>query len=202
MNISEKLIQLRKSKSISQEELADNLEVSRQAISRWENGTSIPDANNILAISKLYNITADYLLNDDYTSDDDLPKVKETNTILSNNLTLIAIIAQAAFLNTAAQPWVGEGVDSSLVLAFKCIPLLLASVWMSSNHRYERDKIQRAKNTKIEMIYCIIQAAIAVIGYINHWTLLTTVLILTVTYFYIFVVNPKYMNRKLVHKKK
>jgi transcriptional regulator with XRE-family HTH domain len=54
MNITEKLIQLRKSKGISQEELAEKLDVSRQAISRWETGTALPDANNILALSKLW----------------------------------------------------------------------------------------------------------------------------------------------------
>ncbi len=56
MNITEKLIQLRKSKGISQEELAEKLDVSRQAISRWETGTALPDANNILALSKLWYI--------------------------------------------------------------------------------------------------------------------------------------------------
>lgn len=54
MKITEKLIQLRKSKGISQEELAEKLDVSRQAISRWETGTTLPDANNILALSKLW----------------------------------------------------------------------------------------------------------------------------------------------------
>ena len=54
MNITEKLIQLQKSKGISQEELAEKLDVSRQAISRWETGTALPDANNILALSKLW----------------------------------------------------------------------------------------------------------------------------------------------------
>ena len=54
MNITEMLIQLRKSKGISQEELAEKLDVSRQAISRWETGTALPDANNILALSKLW----------------------------------------------------------------------------------------------------------------------------------------------------
>ena len=49
MNITEKLIQLRKSKGISQEELAEKLDVSRQ-----ETGTTLPDANNILALSKLW----------------------------------------------------------------------------------------------------------------------------------------------------
>ena len=60
----------------SQEDLAERLNVSRQAISRWENGTALPDAQNILQISKLFNVTTDYLLNDDYESDNDIPLVQ------------------------------------------------------------------------------------------------------------------------------
>ena len=66
MKLSDKLIELRKSKGWSQEEFAERVDVSRQAISRWENGTALPDAQNILRISKLFHVTADYLLNDDY----------------------------------------------------------------------------------------------------------------------------------------
>ncbi len=66
MKISDKLIELRKGKGWSQEEFAEKLDVSRQAISRWENGTALPDAHNIVRISKLFNVTADYLLNDEY----------------------------------------------------------------------------------------------------------------------------------------
>lgn len=77
MKLSEKILGLRKSHGMSQEDLAEKLNVSRQAVSRWESGTAMPDANNILQISKLFGVTTDYLLNDDYQSDDDLPKVKE-----------------------------------------------------------------------------------------------------------------------------
>ncbi len=66
MKLSDKLIVLRKGKGWSQEDFAEKLDVSRQAISRWENGTALPDAQNILRISKLFNVTSDYLLNDDY----------------------------------------------------------------------------------------------------------------------------------------
>jgi len=66
MKLSDKLIELRKSKGWSQEDFAEKLDVSRQAISRWENGSALPDAQNILRISKLFCVTADYLLNDDY----------------------------------------------------------------------------------------------------------------------------------------
>ena len=54
--------------------------VSRQAISRWESATAQPDAANILHLSKLFGVTTDYLLNDEYESDNDLPKVKEVKS--------------------------------------------------------------------------------------------------------------------------
>lgn len=74
MKLSDKILTLRKRGGMSQEELAEKLNVSRQAVSRWELGSAQPDANNILQISKLFGVTADYLLNDDYDSDNDLPK--------------------------------------------------------------------------------------------------------------------------------
>ena len=80
MKLSDKIVRLRKSNGMSQEELADKLGVSRQAISRWEMGTAMPDATNILQLSRLFQVTTDYLLNDEYQSDNDLPKVKEVKT--------------------------------------------------------------------------------------------------------------------------
>ena len=87
MNIAEKITKLRKAHGLSQEDFAEKLDVSRQAISRWENGTALPDAQNVLQISKLFNVTTDYLLNDDYESDSDIPAVqtatKETEDLFS-----------------------------------------------------------------------------------------------------------------------
>ena len=87
MNIAEKITKLRKAHGWSQEDFAEKLDVSRQALSRWENGTALPDAQNVLQISKLFNVTTDYLLNDDYESDSDIPAVqtatKETEDLFS-----------------------------------------------------------------------------------------------------------------------
>ena len=52
--LAEKLYVLRKQSGISQEELADKLGVSRQAVSKWERGEAMPDTENLIAISKLY----------------------------------------------------------------------------------------------------------------------------------------------------
>ena len=48
MKLAEKLVTLRKSSGLSQEELAERLNVSRQAVSRWEMGSAMPDAGNLL----------------------------------------------------------------------------------------------------------------------------------------------------------
>lgn len=76
MKLSDKLVGLRKSAGMSQEELAEKLNVSRQAVSRWEMGSAMPDAANILQLSKLFHVTTDYLLNEEYESDADLPQVR------------------------------------------------------------------------------------------------------------------------------
>lgn len=55
MKLSDKIIGLRKSNGMSQEDLAEKLDVSRQAISRWESGTAMPDANNIVSAVRYQN---------------------------------------------------------------------------------------------------------------------------------------------------
>lgn len=62
MKIEDKLLKLRKEKGLSQEEVADILNVSRQTISKWETGQSTPDFDKILPICELYEISSDELL--------------------------------------------------------------------------------------------------------------------------------------------
>ena len=97
MKLPDKIIKYRKANGWSQEDFAEKLNVSRQAISRWENGTALPDAQNILQISKLFHVTTDYLLNDDYESDSDIPAVqtatKETEDLFSKKKRLHLIAA-------------------------------------------------------------------------------------------------------------
>ena len=64
LKLSEKLQLLRNNNRLSQEELAEKLGISRQAISKWESGKSIPDLNKLVSISELYNVTIDSLVKD------------------------------------------------------------------------------------------------------------------------------------------
>ena len=70
MTFGEKLYRLRKEKGWTQERLAEQIGVSRQALSKWESGSAVPDAVNILRLSKLFAVSADYLLDDAFESSD------------------------------------------------------------------------------------------------------------------------------------
>ena len=61
MVLAEKIVFLRKRKGWSQEELADKLDISRQSVSKWELGASIPDLDKIIKLSELFDVTTDYL---------------------------------------------------------------------------------------------------------------------------------------------
>lgn len=62
MNLAEKIMTLRKKRGWSQEELAMQLNISRQSVSKWESGASIPDLDKILKLSEIFDVTTDYLL--------------------------------------------------------------------------------------------------------------------------------------------
>ena len=65
--LSEKIYQLRKNSGLSQEQLAEQLNVSRQAISKWEQGTAVPESEKLITISNYFCVTVDYLLKEDTT---------------------------------------------------------------------------------------------------------------------------------------
>lgn len=65
MILAEKIMKLRKQNGLSQEELAVQLNVSRQSVSKWESGTSVPDLNKIIKLSEIFGVSTDYLLKDE-----------------------------------------------------------------------------------------------------------------------------------------
>lgn len=203
MTFGKKLSRLRKRDGYTQEELADMLCVSRQTISRWEMDTAVPDTVNLLNISKLFSVSADYLLDESCEDEDNPVKEKESNKILQTNLTLIAIIAQTICLNGAMRPFQAVQTPYMKKVEFfsKIIPLIASSVWMTFNLRYEKNAAQYRKNVKTELRYCLLQAGVFLFGYYSKLYLIGTLLLISVSLIYIFYINPVYMNRQLVRKK-
>lgn len=62
MTFGEKLVLLRKARGMTQEQLAAELSVSRQAVSKWELGETTPETENVIQLSRLFGVTTDYLL--------------------------------------------------------------------------------------------------------------------------------------------
>ena len=90
MDLGKKIIEMRKNKNLSQEQLAETLNVSRQTISNWENGRFYPDIDALVKISKYFNISLDDLL----ASDSNVLKHLKVSTdiVRSNKNILYAII--------------------------------------------------------------------------------------------------------------
>lgn len=65
MTLGQKLRKIRSKFGLSQEQLAEVINVSRQAITKWENDGGLPDVSNLQEISEVFGVTVDYLLNDD-----------------------------------------------------------------------------------------------------------------------------------------
>ena len=97
MSFGENLISLRKQMGWSQDDLANNLNLSRQAISKWENDTSKPDIDNVKKISKIFSVTIDDLLNNEVPKEkavalDVKKEEKKERTITIVKLMIIAVI--------------------------------------------------------------------------------------------------------------
>ena len=80
MNFAEKMIELRKQQNLSQQDLADRLGVSRQAISRWETGAVQPLADSVKSLAQVFQVSTDYLLNDDLDTPTPPPTAQPTPT--------------------------------------------------------------------------------------------------------------------------
>lgn len=78
MDFADKLSLLRAQKGYSQEQLAAQLSVSRQSVSKWESGVSLPETDKLIGLSRLLNVSIDFLLKDTLLKDDLNPSLDRT----------------------------------------------------------------------------------------------------------------------------
>lgn len=81
MELNKKLVAIRKKKGMTQEELAEAIKVSRQAISRWEVGTALPSADNLMWLSKFYEVSMDELMGDVTSGEQESSEGKKATNI-------------------------------------------------------------------------------------------------------------------------
>ncbi len=145
MILADKIANLRKRNGWSQEELAEKMQVSRQAVSKWEGAQTVPDLEKILALSRLFGVTTDYLLKDEleeeeFTDEPDRAPVRRVSLALANEFlewrrvaakrialaTLLCVVAVIPLLLLgAATELPGSPVPESLAAGVGLVVLLL-----------------------------------------------------------------------------
>ncbi len=111
MNIADRIQHLRKAKGISQEELADKIGVSRQAVSKWESEQSTPDIDKIILLSDYFETTTDYLIKGIEPTEENKPTAEHKEkpnalifTLAGTILNAVGLIAAFAIELTKQTP--------------------------------------------------------------------------------------------------
>lgn len=117
MKFEEKLMLLRKKSMLSQEQLAEKLDVTRQTVSKWELGQSKPDMDKLTAMSKLFNVSIDVLTNDEEIIDSDISvkneeKPKKGGMVVKRKYILYILIAILIAASTTLAVRIGNSIKA------------------------------------------------------------------------------------------
>lgn len=157
MTIGERLLKYRKANNLSQEEVAEKLEVTRQTISKWETDMSTPDFDKIVPLCELFNITADELLTGtkkeiEKENIKDIPKK-------SNNIMKALVISVSVFLYFVAVSWIiiaeeviriNDGLMVSIFMILCAIPTCILIYYFVSRNKEEIEKLREEKKSAKE----------------------------------------------------
>ena len=125
MILADKIIQLRKQFGWSQENLADALNVSRQSVSKWESGNSIPDLTKILKMAEIFGVSTDYLLKDEIEKPDatgtDEEKLILTEVVKMLSNTKIYEISKVKHLISKINPAQSANIELWIINVKKAI---------------------------------------------------------------------------------
>ena len=130
MIFADKLIELRKKSGMSQEELAEKLGVSRQSVSKWEGAQSTPDLNRILEISKIFDVSTDYLLKDEIEAGKEISE-KSISDETEPPLRRVSMEDANSFLNANGKRAVLTAIGVALCIL--CVtPMILLEEFLGS----------------------------------------------------------------------
>lgn len=130
MNMADRIQYLRKSKGISQEELADKVGVSRQAVSKWESEQSTPDLEKIIIMSDFFGVTTDYILKGIEPVADKEQKNKEltSKVLYISSTAFVAIGLFCAFGNWYAEQTMEAVWGSMIIQAIGIVGYFIARI--------------------------------------------------------------------------
>ena len=122
MIFADKLIRLRKKNGWSQEELAEKMNVSRQAVSKWESAQATPDLDKLLQLSRLFGVTTDYLLKDEIESEEHAESTPE------NSVRRVTLAEANAYLQSRRRAAVHIALGTSLCILSPILLILLGAM--------------------------------------------------------------------------
>lgn len=129
MRFEEKIVELRKAKGLSQEELAEQLGVSRQAVSRWELGNTLPDITNLVQLCELFGVSADYLVKEEVNlTCTESGTEKESETDSEKSKKKARTLARIAKERAKKQQMARTCYYAGWVMAVACISFSIASL--------------------------------------------------------------------------
>lgn len=148
MAIGNRLYNLRKEKNISQEELANALDVSRQTISKWETGESTPDFNKICPLCDYFGITSDELLSGKQNIVEAKKEDKKAkfarNLAISVGLYIFSLVAIILLSALFDQPIIGVSIFFTIIAVATGIIIYSSIVYGKS----EKEKVKESKEPK------------------------------------------------------
>ena len=161
MILADKIIEERKKNGWSQEELADKLGVSRQAVSKWESAGAVPDLQRIIQLSELFSVSTDYLLKDEM----EVEKSSDMMKGINEDMTLRKVSMEEAneFLDMKR-----KGAPSIANAVSVCIisPALL--IFLSGMAESGVAKMTEGMAAGVGMIFLFVMVALAVFTFITY----------------------------------
>lgn len=177
MSIGQKLFDLRKSKQLSQEEVANILNVTRQTVSKWETDASLPEFDKIIPICELYGISADELLsgtksqenqkeetasNVDIKEDTDFKKEKRAKGI---GISVLIYFISVAWIMVTIPVFKMDPIVSSAI--FLVIAGIATCLIIYTNMVYKKEKTEKEeRESKLQKQICEILSIVVLIIYL------------------------------------
>ncbi|MBD5542219.1 MAG: helix-turn-helix transcriptional regulator [Lachnospiraceae bacterium] len=156
MTLAEKIALLRKQKGWSQEELADKMDISRQSVSKWESGQSVPDLDKIIKISDIFAVSTDYLLKEEGETEEFASRQgvgSEEETVRS-----VSIEEADAFMGLTKKFASIRGIGTGLFVLSPVCLLILGGI-----SEYDTNAISEEMAGGLGLIILLLMVAIGVI---------------------------------------
>ncbi len=144
--IADNIVQLRKEKGLTQAELAEKLNYSDKAVSKWERGESLPDISVLKQIADMFNVTVDYLLKADHTAERELMakvsrrKHRNRAIITGISIMLVWLIATVVFFILDASTNISlEHMSICFTYAIPCsfiVWLIFNTIWFNQRRNF------------------------------------------------------------------